>query len=337
MDSTRIETLQVGMIPYWNLLPFKAELLRHTQKSGNFELKTGVPTQVNKWLLDNQIHLAPCSSICLSLPGFEMAVPMGVVSNGAVQSVYLGLHSEHAPLLEILQQRVTEFAEIFSQAKKVHAYDARQVAQFVWDAVKELPNQQISICPSLKTSKSSATSNMLTKIIYNIWFGAGSYDEMLKRKFTRVYNDQKPIELVIGDEALQRQNQFYKIIDLGQLWKDLTGLPFVFAVWQSRGVFINGWRRRILEVGEIAENRMRIEPTVYLPSMTPQDDQGKNISLPDYWKSIYYKLGPNEFRGLLIFLCLARKLQEKQNDNSVVVKILRWQELSQSNSPQFSL
>jgi predicted solute-binding protein len=322
--------MQVGMIPYWNLLPLRHELLR--QKQVGFEVKTGSPTAINKMLLEGHIQLAPCSSICLSLTGFEMAVPLGVVSDGAVQSVYLGLQEEHAPLVEILYRKVHAFSEIFSHAKSLFGYDARQTATFIWENLKDLENSPVSICPSLKISKASATSAVLTKIIYKMWFGSQAYDEMSNRKFTRTYNDQRPIELVIGDEALVRQSSFYKTIDLGMLWKKMTGLPFVFAVWQSRGAFINGWRRKIFELGEKAENRMRVEPSVYIPSLPPTDETGQVISLPDYWKSIYYKIGPQEFRGLLVFLCLARKLQETPLDNSIMVKILRWQELSQSTS-----
>lgn len=42
--------------------------------------------------------------------------------------------------------------------------------------------------------------------------------------------------LVIGDRALvQRQKSKY-IYDLGTAWKEMTGLPFVFAAWVSNGV-----------------------------------------------------------------------------------------------------
>lgn len=39
--------------------------------------------------------------------------------------------------------------------------------------------------------------------------------------------------LVIGDPALQHRHDFPEapVIDLGEAWKELTGLPFVFAVW----------------------------------------------------------------------------------------------------------
>jgi chorismate dehydratase len=39
--------------------------------------------------------------------------------------------------------------------------------------------------------------------------------------------------LVIGDRALEQRNKSKYSYDLGQAWKELTGLPFVFAVWVS--------------------------------------------------------------------------------------------------------
>jgi len=39
--------------------------------------------------------------------------------------------------------------------------------------------------------------------------------------------------LVIGDRALAQRNQSKYCYDLGSAWKELTGLPFVFAVWVS--------------------------------------------------------------------------------------------------------
>jgi len=41
--------------------------------------------------------------------------------------------------------------------------------------------------------------------------------------------------LVIGDKVVDRCWQTYRYdLDLGQLWHELTGLPFVFAVWAAR-------------------------------------------------------------------------------------------------------
>ena len=40
--------------------------------------------------------------------------------------------------------------------------------------------------------------------------------------------------LVIGDRALSIRHRFNYIYDLGLGWKEMTGLPFVFAVWVSK-------------------------------------------------------------------------------------------------------
>lgn len=39
--------------------------------------------------------------------------------------------------------------------------------------------------------------------------------------------------LIIGDRALMNRSRFPHIYDLGLGWKEMTGLPFVFAVWVS--------------------------------------------------------------------------------------------------------
>lgn len=45
--------------------------------------------------------------------------------------------------------------------------------------------------------------------------------------------------LVIGDAALIQpwQEDFRYVYDLGRLWREMTGLPFVFAVWALRRTF----------------------------------------------------------------------------------------------------
>ena len=59
--------------------------------------------------------------------------------------------------------------------------------------------------------------------------------------------------LVIGDAALHLSTQsiYPERIDLGQEWKEWTGLPFVFAVWAARrdapAALVSSVHRRLLE------------------------------------------------------------------------------------------
>jgi chorismate dehydratase len=50
-------------------------------------------------------------------------------------------------------------------------------------------------------------------------------------------NDERPVEarLLIGDKVVcEEPPGFEHQLDLGSAWKNLTGLPFVFAVWTAR-------------------------------------------------------------------------------------------------------
>ena len=48
--------------------------------------------------------------------------------------------------------------------------------------------------------------------------------------------DETVAGLVIGDRALLQRRQHKYIYDLGLAWKEMTGLPFVFAAWVSNKV-----------------------------------------------------------------------------------------------------
>ncbi|NRA46651.1 MAG: hypothetical protein HRU09_17015 [Oligoflexales bacterium] len=330
-ESSKAKTLKLGWIPYWNLWPFKCELNRLNH--GPLEVRSGVPSRVNSWLETGQVQLAPCSSICLiTKPELEMALPLGVASDGPVLSVYLGFYREHQELLEALKERRQSLRLLFQRARKTHPGSCRaQAKQLVHDS-QQLASLPLAMVPGLKLSPDSASSAVLAKIMFNLWFGSEAYNLMVGRDVSQIVYTRRPLELLIGDEALQKRKQFHTVVDLGALWKEMTGLPFVYAVWQSKGACLNGWRRKILDVGKIAENRMSVEPSVYTPDRCPLDEQGKPIPLNDYWRSLYYGLGPRELKGLLAFLCLARSLKLVPLIDEAIGKILRWEDLSARDS-----
>lgn len=82
---------------------------------------------------------------------------------------------------------------------------------------------------TLHVDGDSHTSVALARILWSRCFG---------RPVTiRPLADANAAEavLLIGDKVIaQPQNGFGYEIDLGQAWKDWTGLPFVFAVWAAR-------------------------------------------------------------------------------------------------------
>jgi len=319
--------LQLGWIPYWNLLPLKRELLRSV-KSG-LSLQAGHPTQVNRWLADGVVDAAPCSSICLiKSPGNEMALPIGVASDGPVQSVYLGIHGPTSELVECISRRNQSLREVFDYATNRYPNDVRLAGEAIWKNTKDLKATTI-VPPPVRFTPASAASATLAKVLYRLWFGDDALRGLLERDQNISLSPDAPsLELLIGDEALARRSEFRQVLDLGAQWKDLTRLPFVYAVWQTqRKSLSTSWRKRISDAAELAQARMTVEPTDYIPDVSPEAQDITKVDLASYWRDIQYRLTPQHIRGLLLYLSLARQLWAPEIDHQTVVKLMRWQEM----------
>jgi len=93
-------------------------------------------------------------------------------------------------------------------------------------------NQDIRNCRRLLLDNHSRTSVLLARLVVQQYFG-------LQLPFQSLDIEQwQPEEgdaiLMIGDKVFEFENKFTYKYDLGSLWKEWTGLPFVFAVWVAR-------------------------------------------------------------------------------------------------------
>lgn len=109
--------------------------------------------------------------------------------------------------------------------------------------------------------------------------------------------EQCPHALVIGDEALKARMKYNVVMDLGAEWRELTGYPMVFGISTSLK-----WRdmskvnRRVLESirwGE--ENIDAIAKEAASKYELPEE------FLKEYFKTLTYRLGVEERRGLELF------------------------------------
>ena len=77
----------------------------------------------------------------------------------------------------------------------------------------------------------SRTSVMLTKILLKRYWNIEPEFEDAKEEEYRHRITGTTAGLVIGDRAFEQRRQSTYIYDLGEAWKDYTGLGFVFAAW----------------------------------------------------------------------------------------------------------
>lgn len=108
--------------------------------------------------------------------------------------------------------------------------------------------------------------------------------------------------LLIGDPALEfaRSSPPHEMWDLGTAWFDLTGLPFVYAVWALRRLPNEMLRRRLREARNFG-----LDTLDYIISSRTDFDYAFR---KDYlnWH-IHYHLGTEERRGIARFIELLRK------------------------------
>ena len=325
MTST-LTPIEIGWIPYLNLVPFYAELRRLSGGSLNFI--SGHPSSVNKWLRDGVVDLAPASSISLlNSEQLRVALPLGIASEGPVQSVYLGLHHEHEDFWHFVRRRQLALAELFRKQTATES-----IPQLAKTLVRSAPNDtHLVTAPNLSMTSASAASAALTKVLLHLWCGRDRAFRILSQAKTTVSgrmpgaeSGERSMELVIGDEALERRPEFWKILDLGQIWHEMTRLPFVFGLWQTRNSTLpEAWVKLISEAAAISQARMQIEPEVYYTDRMPVATDGSSIDLRSYWSVIQYKLGSRHFKSLLLYYNLYQQVMGVQDD-ACVNRLVTW-------------
>lgn len=100
--------------------------------------------------------------------------------------------------------------------------------------------------------------------------------------------------LIIGDRALMNVGRFPYVYDLSQAWKDLTGLPFVFAVWVTVCKLPTDFVTRFEQANAVG--LLQLEQLAKIWSL-----EGVDI-LTYFQRQIHYLLDANKRKGLNYFL-----------------------------------
>lgn len=173
------------------------------------------------------------------------------------------------------------------------------------------------ILVSAQTHTSATLLHMLLKDHYGLdklRYTTGNATAILE-------SGERPLAILcIGDEALTLRNHSdYPVrLDLGEAWREWTGLPFIFGLWAvSRAAFEKQPEQlraaaRVL----LASKRAGVSR---LSTLLPAASQASCMSveeLADYFAGLVYDLGPEELDGLRAFYAaLARhRIIEKAPD-----------------------
>ena len=107
----------------------------------------------------------------------------------------------------------------------------------------------------------------------------------------------KTAGLIIGDRTFHFHDKFKYAYDLSDIWKQITGLPFVFACWIADKELDEGFKKEFnnaLKFGvENIEESIKSAVDIYSHCKNPQDYLNNNIS---------YLLDEDKRKGMELFL-----------------------------------
>lgn len=158
-------------------------------------------------------------------------------------------------------------------------------------------------------TSASATSVILLRILLEMRYKIRPSYIMFQQGIEDP-GDKADAMLTIGDLAItRREAALYPYrYDLGELWNEFTGLPFVFALWQ-----VNDRKEIRRELGQLYTciKESKAFGLANIEGLARSQSSRFNLSaeiLERYWKLFSYDFGPEEQHGLVTFYGYAAEL-----------------------------
>ncbi|CAM5635968.1 menaquinone biosynthesis protein [Kitasatospora aureofaciens] len=114
--------------------------------------------------------------------------------------------------------------------------------------------------------------------------------------------------VLIGDAALRANlhdapRLGLQVHDLGQMWKDWTGLPFVFAVWATRRDYLEREPLVVRKVHEafLASRDLSLEEVGKVAEQAARWESFDEQVLERYFTTLDFRFGPDQLRGVAEF------------------------------------
>ncbi len=147
----------------------------------------------------------------------------------------------------------------------------------------------------------SHTSIMLSRIIWRHRFGRNLTIAPIQGQ-----PRQHPAVLLIGDKVFPQQGLWPYEFDLGKAWLDLTGLPFVFAVWAAHNEEKFAPITRLLAAA-LQDGLANLE--FIARTKGPLHGFPPAEALRYYQQNMCYDLGPQQLKAIDRFYALAGDIE----------------------------
>lgn len=172
------------------------------------------------------------------------------------------------------------------------------------------PVEELAGVELLVTAESATSVVLLQILLAEHWGIAGCTLQATSLPWREALH-AAPGVLVIGDSALQarRDGGMAYQYDLGEAWYAMTGLPFVYALWQINRSSVT---QKHAQIGRMLQllDQARDRITAHITELADQAPEAQWLGkqpLADYWGHIDYTLDQAHLDGLGSFYRLACK------------------------------
>lgn len=174
--------------------------------------------------------------------------------------------------------------------------------------LSELSGRTISI-----TGESATSINLLRVIFREFYHLHDVTDRVPETSIESLIRENHPA-LLIGDRALRLARNLppgVQVYDLGEIWYQNTGLPFVFALWMIDRNSLEKYAAELTDLGQqLLDSCHQLISNPYPQAMVESQTIGLDVeTIVAYWRTIDYRLEEEHIRGLQLFFQLCEKYQ----------------------------
>lgn len=162
------------------------------------------------------------------------------------------------------------------------------------------------------TSTQSETSVLLLDVLLKKFYHVACSLTPSSKSLERGLDNSSHAYLLIGDDALYeaRKNPDLYLYDLGQIWHEITGLPFVYALWicnkegcVGKADALKTFQEKLdTAKNNVKKNLFEISDRIGKHPVLTQNE------LVSYWQGISYDLTKMHKKGLELFRKYAEEL-----------------------------
>lgn len=283
------ESLRIGRISYLNLYPIFHGLDKVAP--GRYNYMDGHPARVNALLRRGAVDLSPSSSIVYLRQPLDFSLIEGhsVSSDGPVRSIYL---FSRFPIEELGGRTIGATNQTETSA-----------------ALLKIILAKFYGLPLALRATGLPAARALAR--FGAWLSIGD-DAMRAYKIFNSKNSGLPFRGSGGEAPTNKKGGWVGkslfIYDLGGIWREKTGLPFVFALWVARKEAVREKRRAFSSFkDDLALARDYALSHLRQAARTQPVAELDQAEVIRYWKGISYGLGPDEKKGLQLFRKYARE------------------------------